>query len=223
MEMSSSRRLNVMDTEVIKEIENFHKEIHQVSVRSRYFAWTSLMILLIVGLGLTYMSSFAHLYEDTTESPFEEATRQKLLFFFFWGGVYSDFDYGTYTSSTYPFYILLFLLIIERLSQIWIEDRFGCDEKVLRQFQSVEKKDIEYKNQAKERKRTFDRKSIRRHRTGRASRMSMVSEATSEASRDSFATDPDMKAGSLLTIEEEKKGHDESSRSLLEANSASII
>ena len=40
--------------------------------------------------------------------------------------------------------------------------------------------------------------------------MSMVSAATSEASRDSFATDPDMKNNSLLTIKEESKGLDES-------------
>lgn len=145
MEKSSSRRLNVMDDEVIKELDSFHKEIHQVSLRSRYFAWISLMILLIVGLGLVYISSFANLYESDIASPFEESTRQKLLFFFFWGGVYSDLDYDTYASSTYPFYIMLFLLIVERLSQMWIENRFGCDEKMLRQFRSIAKKDVEYK------------------------------------------------------------------------------
>ena len=104
------------DLEVIKEFDRFHGEIHQVSLKSRHFAWFSMMILLIVGLGLIYVSSFAHLYESTTTSPFSESTRQRIMFLFFWGGVYSDFDYGTYARSTYPFYILMVLLIIERLA-----------------------------------------------------------------------------------------------------------
>ena len=78
------------------------------------------MVLLIIGLSLIYISSFAHLYDDTvTTSPFSTKTKQDLIFFFFWAGVYTDNKYGSYASAVYPFYVVLILLIIERLAQLW--------------------------------------------------------------------------------------------------------
>jgi hypothetical protein len=173
----------VTDEEVTKEFDRFHGEIHQVSLKSRHFAWYSMMILLIVGLGLIYVSSFAHLHETSSSStsPFSEDTRKRLLFLFFWGGVYSDYDYGTYARSTYPFYILMLLLIMERLAQMWIENRFGCDEALIHKFKLIEKNDLWYNNLAKEKKKLTERRSVRQRRTTSrlpGSRMSMVSSAT---------------------------------------------
>jgi len=76
------------------------------------------MILLVVGLGLTYISSFAHLYveESGGTSPFSDNEKQRILFLFFWAGVYSDIDYEPYARSVYPFYVLMILLIAERLA-----------------------------------------------------------------------------------------------------------
>ena len=68
------------------------------------------------------------------QSPFSYGTRQRLLFLFFWGGVYADYEYGNYAASTYPFFTLLMLLTIERLSQLWVGTRFGCDDKLISQF-----------------------------------------------------------------------------------------
>ena len=53
------------------------------------------MILLTVGLALIYITSFANLYSSSV-SPFEDITKQRLVFLFFWGGVYSDYDSGDY-------------------------------------------------------------------------------------------------------------------------------
>lgn len=78
-----------------------------------------MMILLILGLTLTYISSFANVYadeDDSGESPFKEETRLKLIFLFFWGGVYNNSEDESYASSTYPFYIMMLLLICERLA-----------------------------------------------------------------------------------------------------------
>ena len=76
------------------------------------------MILLVVGLGLTYISSFAHLYVETSggTSPFSDSEKQRILFLFFWAGVNSDIDYEPYARSVYPFYVLMMLLIAERLA-----------------------------------------------------------------------------------------------------------
>ena len=76
------------------------------------------MILLVIGLCLTYISSFAHLYVDESggTSPFDSQEKQHLVFLFFWAGVYSDMDYEPYARSVYPFYVLMILLIFERLA-----------------------------------------------------------------------------------------------------------
>jgi hypothetical protein len=74
-----------------------------------------MMILLIVGLALIYISSFSNLYSSSV-TPFNDLTKQRLVFLFFWGGVYSDYDNGSYIESSYPFYILMMLLVFERLA-----------------------------------------------------------------------------------------------------------
>ena len=97
------------------------------------------MIMLIIGLALVYISSFAHLYEPGSDNPFSDSVKQQILFLFFWGGVYSDLDYQTYIQSVYPFYILMILLIMERLAQLWIDNRFGCSKEVILKFKQIEK------------------------------------------------------------------------------------
>ena len=166
-----------------------------------------MMILLIVGLCLVYVSSFADLYEDTidpeeTPSPFSESTRQHMLFLFFWAGVFSDTDYETYARSVYPFYILMVLLIFERLAQLWLETKFGCNETIIRKFRQIQRQDNYYKSLAREKKKANDRALHLSRRTKRSySRgMSMVSSATGSdaasdtVSNDSFCTDEDMRS-----------------------------
>lgn len=55
--------LKVTDKEVLEEYQDFCDEIHRVTLQSRYFAWLSMMILLIIGLAMIYISSFADLYD----------------------------------------------------------------------------------------------------------------------------------------------------------------
>ena len=184
-----------------------------------------MMILLIIGLALVYFSSFADLYEESTSSeepsPFSESTRQHMLFLFFWAGVFSDLDYETYSQSVYPFYILMVLLICERLAQLWLETRFGCSDAIIRKFKQIEKQDAYYKSLARERKKASERllHASRRMRRTR-SRMSMVSATGSQVSdgvsNNSFCTDEDMRESgkpegkSLLTIKEESGNENES-------------
>ena len=102
--------------EVIEEFGEFGSEIHKVTLKSRYFSWLCLMILNIIGLALIYISSFAHLYDSSSSTSFSEDTKERLTFLFFWAGVYSDNTFVTYAESCYPFYVLLILLILERLA-----------------------------------------------------------------------------------------------------------
>jgi len=153
-ERHENRRLKVTDEEVLAEFSSFNAQIHKVSLKSRYFAWYSLMILVIVGLGLVYITSFAHLYENSdVVTPFSEHTKQRMMFFFFWAGTYSDDRDASYAAGVYPYYILMLLLIAERLAQLWIEQRFGCDAALIRKFKQVEKQDQYYRKLALEKRK----------------------------------------------------------------------
>jgi len=84
---------------------------------------------------------------------------------------------------------------------LWIENRFGCDDKLIRKFKLIEKEDLYYKNLAKEKKKIAERRfSMKQGRaTGRTVSMSLISSVTdselasSQQSRsemdDSFAFD----------------------------------
>ena len=92
-EIEENRRLKVTDEEVLQELKEFQSHIHQVSISSRFYGWISLFILLIVGLTLVYCSDFVS--NDHNEG-IKTDTKKKILFLFFWSGVYSDKDYDTY-------------------------------------------------------------------------------------------------------------------------------
>ena len=44
----------------------------------------------------------------------------------------------SYISDAKPYYVLLFLLMIEKFSIQWMKDRFGCDDEHLEKFKSIE-------------------------------------------------------------------------------------
>ena len=122
------KRLIITDKEAIEEYALFKLDIHRVIMKTRYFYWVILMVLLSVALTLSYISTFeVYLFSgDQEELILSESLRQHLVFLFFWGGFYCDNDRMSYEQTTYPFYILLTLVIAERIAQIWVKDRFGC-------------------------------------------------------------------------------------------------
>lgn len=44
----------------------------------------------------------------------------------------------SYAADAKPFYVLLFLLVIEKFSIQWTKDRFGCDDKQMKIFKSID-------------------------------------------------------------------------------------
>ena len=128
-------RLILTNEEVLSIFAQYKREIPKVILKPRYTLWLSYCVLTIMALLLIYISSFAHLYDTSEqESPLSEKTKQKIVFLFFWMGVYADNDNVDYLATVYPFYLLLILLIIERLAQIWIDNKFGCDEELMHKF-----------------------------------------------------------------------------------------
>ena len=47
---------------------------------------------------------------------FKKMTRHNLIFLFFWGGVYSEDHAEHYVRSVYPFYLLMLMAVLERIS-----------------------------------------------------------------------------------------------------------
>ena len=72
-----------------------------------------------------------------------------MIFIFFWSGIYGNEDYEHYAYSAYPFYLLLLLLIFERLAQMWIDNRYGCTKELMQTFDHIEVKDKMYKDLAR--------------------------------------------------------------------------
>ena len=149
-ELLDVKRLIITDEEAIEEYGKFKNHIHKVIMKTRYFYWVVLMILLSMALTLSYISTFEmYLYSDDSQTPvMSEEARKNLVFLFFWGGFYCDHDKMTYEETTYPFYILLILVIAERIAQIWVKDRFGCSFEQIEIFKDVEQRVKKYKDLA---------------------------------------------------------------------------
>ena len=71
-----------------------------------------------------------------------------MIFLLFWGGFYVNADLYNFEEVVWPFYVLFILVIIERLAQYWIENRFGCTEKEIANFKNIEAKVKVYKKEA---------------------------------------------------------------------------
>lgn len=86
------------------------------------------MILLCLALSISYLTTFVSYFDNKTDehTVFSEETREYLVFLLFWSGFYCGYTGVSYLQVTYPFYVLLALVIVERLAQIWTENRFGC-------------------------------------------------------------------------------------------------
>ena len=63
-------RLRITDEEAVEEHRIFKKEIGLMMLKTRYFYWIVLMILLCVALTLSYVSTF----EGVLESQADEKT-----------------------------------------------------------------------------------------------------------------------------------------------------
>lgn len=87
------------------------------------------MILLCLALSISYLTTFVSYFDNKSEEQqtvLPEGTREHLIFLLFWSGFYCGYTGVSYLQVTYPFYVLLALVIVERLAQIWTENRFGC-------------------------------------------------------------------------------------------------
>ena len=186
-ELLDVKRLIITDEEAIEEYGKFKRQIHKVIMKTRYFYWVVLMVLLSMALTLSYISSFEkYLFgDDSQKLIMSEETRKNLVFLFFWGGFYCDHDKMTYEETTYPFYILLILVIAERIAQIWVKDRFGCSPEQIEIFKDIEQRVKKYKDLAQKKRQETKMKAGPGKIAGNSTRGTIMTISEANLSRQS--------------------------------------
>ena len=63
-----------------------------------------------------------------------------LVWWFFWVGIYVDPKDSSAFASHFPMYILITLLVLEKVCQRWLTNRYGCNLEKVREFKILEEK-----------------------------------------------------------------------------------
>lgn len=114
-------RIWITDEEAIEEYKKYNEEIPAVTVEAREFYWTAQYAILVIANILLYFSTFI----VTKTTPTNPATlvpdeyKGQVLFIFFFSGFYTEADVSVIsevadTSNYWPFFTLLFLMVIEK-------------------------------------------------------------------------------------------------------------
>lgn len=99
----------------------------------RHYFWVTQFIFVMIAITMIYFFSFAVFWStlDPLYVPLiSKELAMKIIFAAFFAGCYTDTSNPHYFSDIFPFYCILVLLIMEKLAQNWLTDKFGCDENI---------------------------------------------------------------------------------------------
>lgn len=96
------------------------------------------MLLITLFIQVIYLSTAVDAF-DSTDPDFIN-TKNEVIFSLFMGGVFSSGENSQYWGDSYPYYIILSLLVIERMCLDWMTDRFHCNSMLITKFQLIESK-----------------------------------------------------------------------------------
>jgi hypothetical protein len=77
----------------------------------------------LIAIILIYPSSFLEILSE--RYPFHTDDITKISDYMFWGGVYRSSEERKSINFILPLFTLLILLILEKLAQRWLTNRFG--------------------------------------------------------------------------------------------------
>lgn len=138
------KRLRITDEEAIEELKIYNKEIYLVTVAARQKYWVPQFTILVLALVMIYFSIFINTpaVEGSTTTLVPVQYAGEVLFLFYFGGFYQDQGIqsleNTHSSTYWPFFVLLSLLILEKFSTQWLSDRYGTDEATIKTYKEVE-------------------------------------------------------------------------------------
>jgi hypothetical protein len=91
--------------------------------------------MIAIFITLIYFFSFAQFWRSSwSTNPISQELSNKIIFAAFMAGCYTDVLQNDYLRDISPFYVILALLVCERIAQSWLLDRFGCDEELCRKY-----------------------------------------------------------------------------------------
>ena len=61
----------------------------------------------------------------------------EIIFAAFLAGCYTDVTQNEYFVQASPFYVILALLVCEKMAQNWLIDKFGCDEELCLKYKRM--------------------------------------------------------------------------------------
>lgn len=89
--------------------------------------------------------------------------QNEVIFYFFWSGFYQQMDLtdgevidlsgSSYFAPYWPFFVLLLLLIQEKICQMWLTDKYGTNTEMMEAFEKIEKRYQEIQEERKEKKK----------------------------------------------------------------------
>lgn len=138
-EESKIVRVKVTDEEAIAEYKSFYNSIERVTVKNRHYFWVTQYVMIAVSITLIYCFSFVEFWRNTYNSDpiFSSYVSNEIIFAAFLAGCYTDVSTNNYFQESSPFYVILVLLVFEKLAQCWLLDKFGLDEEIQRKFERM--------------------------------------------------------------------------------------
>ena len=105
--------------------------------------WKSYYLILLCGFALSYFSIFIYL-PDTTQVITPSQQSKAIFWFYFLGAfrqtnkIYRLTDRQEFFDQQYPFFILLVLLISEKIAQNWLLDKCSTTDEKIEHYKLIE-------------------------------------------------------------------------------------
>ena len=148
--LDDQMRTRITDEEAIDEYSKYMKEVKYVTLPARHYFWMTQFYLTILATFCIYFSAFLVTpIQVKTDNGVQEVTlipadwnQSKVIFIFFWSGFYQQAEElslsgGSFFSQYWAFFVLLYLLISEKLCQQWLTNRFRTTDALISQFKEL--------------------------------------------------------------------------------------
>ena len=152
--LSTVERFCITDQECLLEVNKYDMESRRLSLQSRSVYWHIFFITSVITIAIMYGTTFIVVYyKGIPEFPVTSSvylipsvdTRDLLIFLSFWSGFYrasfaqTDLvDTSMFIKDYWAFFIFVFILILERLCLMWMENRLGCTDELIKSYEKIE-------------------------------------------------------------------------------------
>lgn len=131
-------RSSITIDEAYKLNKSFKLQASEKLMEIRQSTWAIQYWLLIVSMILMYPTPLLQNYLNINPDASEKI--QEATYWLFWCGIYVAPNNSSQLQSHGPIYILITVLIIDKIMQGWQNNRYGCTISKVRQFKFLDEK-----------------------------------------------------------------------------------